>query len=61
MLLPPPDDITFLHTINKIYLQSFKFPEALDVAIRLNDTTLIRRDFNASVLLFCDIDSETLS
>ncbi|KAG1850147.1 hypothetical protein F4604DRAFT_1809232, partial [Suillus subluteus] len=28
-LLPPPDDVTFLRTIHKIYLQFSKFPEAL--------------------------------
>ncbi|KAG1779509.1 26S proteasome regulatory complex non-ATPase subcomplex Rpn1 subunit [Suillus placidus] len=48
MLLPPPDDVTFLRTIHKIYLQFSKFPEALGVAIRLNDAALIRQDFNAS-------------
>jgi len=48
MLLPPPDDVTFLRTIHKIYLQFSKFPEALGVAIRLNDPDLIREDFNAS-------------
>ncbi|KAG1859556.1 26S proteasome regulatory complex non-ATPase subcomplex Rpn1 subunit [Suillus subalutaceus] len=47
-LLPPPDDVTFLRTIHKIYLQFSKFPEALGVAIRLNDAALIRQDFNAS-------------
>ncbi|KAG2753942.1 hypothetical protein P692DRAFT_20870069 [Suillus brevipes Sb2] len=48
MLLPPPDDVTFLRTIHKIYLQFSKFPEALGVVIRLNDAALIRQDFNAS-------------
>jgi hypothetical protein len=48
MLLPPPDDVTFLRTIHKIYLRFSKFPEALGVAIRLNDPNLIREDFNAS-------------
>ncbi|KAG2132736.1 26S proteasome regulatory complex non-ATPase subcomplex Rpn1 subunit [Suillus bovinus] len=48
MLLPPPDDVTFLRTIHKVYLQFSKFPEALGVAIRLNDAALIRQDFNAS-------------
>ncbi|KAH7882342.1 26S proteasome regulatory complex non-ATPase subcomplex Rpn1 subunit [Phlebopus sp. FC_14] len=47
-LLPPPDDVTFLRTIHKIYLQFSKFPEALSIAIRLNDAELIRQDFNAS-------------
>ncbi|KAF9255501.1 26S proteasome regulatory complex, non-ATPase subcomplex, Rpn1 subunit [Marasmius fiardii PR-910] len=35
--LPPPDDISFLQTTYKIYLQFGKFPEALCTAIRLND------------------------
>ncbi|KAG6331642.1 hypothetical protein ID866_7447 [Astraeus odoratus] len=47
-LLPPPDDVTFLRTIHKVYLQFSKFPEALSIAIRLNDANLIREDFNAS-------------
>lgn len=46
-LLPPPDDISFLKTVHTIYVQHHKFPEALSVAIRLNDPELIRSDFNA--------------
>ncbi|KAF7378402.1 26S proteasome regulatory subunit RPN1 [Mycena sanguinolenta] len=34
-LLPPPDDISFLRTAHKIYVQHRKFPEALALAIRL--------------------------
>ena len=47
-LLPPPDDVTFLRSIHKIYLRFSKLPEALSVAIRLNDADLIREDFNVS-------------
>lgn len=47
-LLPPPDDVAFLRAIHSIYLQFSKFPEALSVAVRLNDAELIRQDFNAS-------------
>ncbi|KIK97616.1 hypothetical protein PAXRUDRAFT_824776 [Paxillus rubicundulus Ve08.2h10] len=47
-LLPPPDDVTFLRTIHKIYLQFSKFPKALSIAIRLNDAELIRQDFDSS-------------
>ncbi|KAG8216544.1 armadillo-type protein [Butyriboletus roseoflavus] len=47
-LLPPPDDVAFLRAIHNIYLQFSKFPEALSVAVRLNDAELIRQDFNAS-------------
>ncbi|KAK7046680.1 26S proteasome regulatory subunit RPN1 [Favolaschia claudopus] len=46
-LLPPPDDISFLRTAHKIYVQHRKFPEALALAIRLGDPALIREDFNA--------------
>ncbi|KAF7349265.1 26S proteasome regulatory subunit RPN1 [Mycena sanguinolenta] len=46
-LLPPPDDISFLRTAHKIYVQHRKFPEALALAIRLGDPELIREDFNA--------------
>jgi 26S proteasome regulatory subunit N1 len=31
-----------------VYLQHSKFPEALAIAIRMNDRDLIRSDFNAS-------------
>jgi 26S proteasome regulatory subunit N1 len=48
MLPPPPDNVTFLRTIHKIYLRFSKFPKALGVAIRLKDTELIQQDFNAS-------------
>ncbi|KAG1834006.1 26S proteasome regulatory subunit rpn-1, partial [Suillus subalutaceus] len=46
--VPPPEDVTFLRTIHKIYLRFSKFPEALSVAIRLNDAALIRQGVNAS-------------
>ncbi|KAF8634856.1 hypothetical protein AX17_004104 [Amanita inopinata Kibby_2008] len=46
-LLPPPDDVSFLRTAHKIYVQNHKFPEALALAIRLGDQELIREDFNA--------------
>ncbi|KAK7015982.1 hypothetical protein R3P38DRAFT_3569554 [Favolaschia claudopus] len=45
--LAPPDDISFLRTAHKIYVQHRKFPEALALAIRLGDPALIREDFNA--------------
>lgn len=47
-LLPPPDDVAFLRSIHNIYLQFSKFPQALSIAVRLNDAELIRQDFNAS-------------
>ncbi|KAI0037143.1 26S proteasome regulatory complex non-ATPase subcomplex Rpn1 subunit [Vararia minispora EC-137] len=46
-LLPPQDDIAFLQTVHAIYEKHQKFPEALAVAIRLNDPQLIRKDFSA--------------
>lgn len=46
-LLPPQDDVSFLRTAHQIYEKRFKFPEALCVAIRLNDPELVRKDFNA--------------
>ncbi|KAI6165894.1 26S proteasome regulatory complex non-ATPase subcomplex Rpn1 subunit [Pisolithus thermaeus] len=47
-LLPPPDDVAFLRTIHNVYLQFSKLPEALSIAMRLNDPDLIREDFNVS-------------
>ncbi|KAJ8515874.1 hypothetical protein ONZ45_g6768 [Pleurotus djamor] len=46
-LLPPPDDISFLRTSHEIYVRHKKFPEALSLAIRLNDKDLVKDDFNA--------------
>ncbi|KAI0312775.1 26S proteasome regulatory complex non-ATPase subcomplex Rpn1 subunit [Amylostereum chailletii] len=46
-LLPPQDDLAFLQTVHRIYEKHLKFPEALAVAIRLNDPALIRKDFQA--------------
>ncbi|KAE9388117.1 26S proteasome regulatory complex, non-ATPase subcomplex, Rpn1 subunit [Gymnopus androsaceus JB14] len=46
--LPPPDDITFLQTVHKIYTQFHKFPEAIGLAIRLGDRDMVRDDFNAA-------------
>ncbi|THH19622.1 hypothetical protein EW146_g1580 [Bondarzewia mesenterica] len=45
-LLPPQDDVAFLRTAHRIYEQHQKFPQALALAIRLNDIELIRKDFN---------------
>lgn len=46
-LLPPPDDISFLRTAHKIYVQQSKFPDALSLSIRLADPALVRADFKA--------------
>ena len=46
-LLPPQDDVAFLRTAHMIYEQHQRFPEALSLAIRLNDPDLIRKDFHA--------------
>ncbi|KAF7797058.1 hypothetical protein EIP86_008250 [Pleurotus ostreatoroseus] len=46
-LLPGPDDVAFLRTAHAIYAKQQKFPEALAIAIRLNDPALVREDFRA--------------
>ena len=46
-LLPPPDDVLFLHTAHAIYIQYHKFTEALSLAIHLGDPELIQEDLNA--------------
>jgi 26S proteasome regulatory subunit N1 len=46
-LLPPQDDVAFLKTAHMIYEKYQRFPEALSLAIRLNDSELIRKDFHA--------------
>jgi len=46
-LLPPQDDVAFLRTAHMIYEKHQRIPEALSLAIRLNDSELIRKDFHA--------------
>ncbi|SCU88043.1 LADA_0E07822g1_1 [Lachancea dasiensis] len=47
-LLPPPDDIFFLQTTYSIYLRELQLTEALALAIRLDDESLIRAVFDAT-------------
>lgn len=44
-LLSPPDDIETLQTVHKIYQTYNKLPEAMTIAIRLNDLDLITDNF----------------
>lgn len=43
--LLPPDDEAFLKTVHELYLKHNKFPEAMQVALRLGDQELIVQDF----------------
>ena len=47
-LLTYPEDQQFLHTAHDIYKQYNKLPQAMVLAIRLNDTELIREDFEST-------------
>lgn len=47
-LLPPPEDIAFLQTAYSIYLSESQLPEALSLAIRLGNETMIRSVFDAT-------------
>lgn len=47
-LLSPPDDIITLQTAHSIYRQFKKLPQAMTLAIRLNDVELIQEDFKAA-------------
>ncbi|AET41512.1 proteasome regulatory particle base subunit RPN1 Ecym_8227 [Eremothecium cymbalariae DBVPG len=47
-LLPPPEDVTFLQTAFSIYLSENQLTEALALAIRLGDESLIRSVFDAT-------------
>lgn len=47
-LLSPPDDIITLQTAHSIYRQFKKLPQAMTLAIRLNDIELIQEDFKAA-------------
>ena len=46
-LLPPQDDVAFLRTVHSVYEKFARWPEALAVALRLNDPELVRADFTA--------------
>ena len=47
-LLTYPEDQQFLHTAHDIYKQYNKLPQAMVLAIRLNDFDLIRKDFEST-------------
>lgn len=47
-LLSPPDDLVTLRTAHTIYRQFNKLPQALTMAIRLNDVDLIKEDLAAT-------------
>ncbi|SCU86711.1 LAMI_0D03290g1_1 [Lachancea mirantina] len=47
-LLPPPEDVAFLHTAYSIYLRESQLTEALALANRLGDETLIRSVFDST-------------
>lgn len=46
--LAPPDDVIFLRTVHNIYRRFNKLPQAMTIAVRLNDTDLIREDLDAT-------------
>lgn len=47
-LLAPPDDSSFLHTAYSIYLSHNQLTQALTLAIKLDDETLIKQVFEAT-------------
>lgn len=47
-LLPPPEDVSFLQTAYSIYLSESQLTEALSLAIRLGDESLVRAVFDAT-------------
>lgn len=46
-LLVAPDDRAFLETAARIYAKNDRYPEALALAVRLNDRDLIQEYFEA--------------
>ena len=42
----PPDDISILKTAHAIYCKMSRYPQALQVALKLNDQELIQSDFS---------------
>lgn len=46
--LAPPDDLSFLNTAYTIYLSNNQWPQALTLAIKLDDVDLIKQVFNST-------------
>jgi 26S proteasome regulatory subunit N1 len=46
-LLVPPDDVEFLETAAEVYAKHDRYPEALALAVRLNDQALIQKYYFA--------------
>lgn len=46
-LLVPPDDMAFLRTAAAIYAKHDRYPEALALAVKMNDRALIRKYYEA--------------
>ncbi|OCF41675.1 26S proteasome regulatory subunit N1 [Kwoniella heveanensis CBS 569] len=46
-LLVPPDDSAFLETASAIYAKYDRYPEAIALAVRLNNPSLVRKYFEA--------------
>ena len=44
--VPPPDDIAILKTAHSIYTKMERYPQALQVSLKLNDQELIQADFD---------------
>jgi 26S proteasome regulatory subunit N1 len=44
----PPDDVSILKTAHTIYKSQGQYPQALLIAMRLNDTELIKNDFETA-------------
>ena len=42
----PPDDVAILKTAHIIYKKMEKYPQALQVALKLNDPEMIKTDFD---------------
>ena len=46
--LAPPDDQAFLRIVHELYAKRDKFPEALDVALRLTDRELVLHNYRSA-------------
>lgn len=46
-LLVPPDDGAFMRTAAEIYAKHDRYPEAIALAVRLNNRSLIRKYYDA--------------
>jgi 26S proteasome regulatory subunit N1 len=45
--VPYPEDIQILQTVHSIFLKVERYPEAITLALKMNDANLVKQDYQA--------------